>query len=132
MKLQDYRQLFYDQAKKTSDVVRNLAFVGVAIIWVFKKETDTGQIIISATFSYAGVFLIISFILDLLHCVIPTIIWDYFHKTKEKEKGVDENTEIDHPSWMSKPAYFFFWSKISFVIIAYGLIFKEILDRVTL
>lgn len=51
MKLQDYRQKFYDQAEKTSDVVRNLGFAGIAIIWVFKIENaNTREIIIASDF----------------------------------------------------------------------------------
>ena len=75
-------------------------------------------------------FLIVSLIFDLLHCVIPAIIWDYFHKKKERE-GVGEEEKIDHPAWMPKPAYFFLWLKILTVVIAYGFIFKGIFGRIT-
>jgi len=38
MNLQDYRDDFYTYSGKASDISRQLAFAGIAIIWIFKKE----------------------------------------------------------------------------------------------
>ena len=38
MKLSDYRETYYEFSGKASDVTRQLAFAGIAIVWIFKIE----------------------------------------------------------------------------------------------
>ena len=43
MKLQGYRADFYTYSGKASDLSRQLAFAGIALIWLFKKD-DAGRL----------------------------------------------------------------------------------------
>lgn len=38
MKLQDVRSTYYELSGKTSDLVRQLGFAGIALIWLFRTD----------------------------------------------------------------------------------------------
>ena len=42
-KLEQYKDEYQFFTGKTSDIIRGLAFAGIAVIWIF-KYTDSGQI----------------------------------------------------------------------------------------
>jgi hypothetical protein len=41
--VEGYRQDFYDFSGKASDASRQLAFAAIAVIWLFKTDTTSGQ-----------------------------------------------------------------------------------------
>lgn len=42
MKLKKIQEQYYLQTTRASDVARQLAFAGIAAIWVFKTDSSTG------------------------------------------------------------------------------------------
>ena len=65
MRLQDYRETFYEFTGKASDITRQLSFAGIAIIWIFKKETGTA-LTVPHELLWPGVLIVLALFFDLL------------------------------------------------------------------
>ncbi|HPQ42941.1 MAG TPA: hypothetical protein PKZ42_01840 [Syntrophales bacterium] len=124
MKLSEYRNTYYEYTGKTSNVTRQLAFAGIALIWIYKVGNFADgsipkQLILSSA------LLAISLTLDLLHYVWGSFIWGVFCRQKEKQlEDILENPELSAPAWYNWPSNLFFWLKILAVIIAYYSLIK--------
>jgi hypothetical protein len=118
--LQDYRETFYTFSGKASDLNRQLAFAGIAIIWLFKKDNLAG-LSIPRELLWPGVLIVLSLGLDMLHYVVASVVWRYFYRSQEKA-GVDEGKVLTHETYLEWPIYFFFSAKIIIVLAAYVLL----------
>jgi hypothetical protein len=118
--LQDYRETFYTFSGKASDLNRQLAFAGIAIIWLFKKDNLSG-LSIPRELLWPGVLIVLSLALDMLHYVVGSVIWRYFYRSQEKA-GVNEDKVLTHETYLEWPIYFFFSAKIIIVLAAYVLL----------
>jgi hypothetical protein len=58
MKIADYWKDFYELSGKASDISRQLAFAAIAVIWLFKTDTRTGQITIPPELIRAGILIV--------------------------------------------------------------------------
>src|SRR5262245_27354381 len=112
MKLQDYRDTFYEFSGKASDLSRQLAFAAIAIIWLFKKDVG-GQPTIAPQLSWSGIFVVLSLVCDMLQYCTGAAIWRYFYRTKEKAR-ISENAEITASVWYERPITFSFCRKDRF------------------
>ncbi|MDP8217159.1 MAG: hypothetical protein P9M03_00325 [Candidatus Theseobacter exili] len=128
MKLSNYRETYYILSGKASDVARQLAFAGIALVWIFKQEArgipeiPTNLILPSALLASALAF-------DLLQYIWASAIWGGFQKYHEKKRGEEEkDPDLIAPNWFNWPTLTFFWFKLVFVITAYFLIIKYILS----
>lgn len=119
MKLKEYLDDFKWYSEKASDVARQLSFAGIAIIWIFKAGDGIQAKIPNDLILPLG-FLCAALAFDLLQYLSGTIIWDTFHRYHELRAKKDEN--IKASPWLRRPADFFFWFKLIFVIIAYVII----------
>ena len=128
MKLADIRENYYEFSRKTSEVVRNLGFAGIALIWVFRTEIN-GSLIIHPDLYLAGVFLVIGLGLDLLHCVIPTALWGGYQRLLEN-KGTDEAAEVLPSRMINWPGNLCFWGKIIFIMVAYIILTSFMLNKI--
>ena len=130
MKLQDYREDFYTYSGKASDLSRQLAFAGIAIIWLFKKDTVPG-LSIPRELLLPGLFIVSSLTLDMLHYGLGSLIWRSFYRSKEKI-GLPEDKDIHHSIWLEIPLLILFVAKILFVLAAYILIARYLLTAILL
>lgn len=124
MKLKDARENYYTLSGKASDVARQLAFAGIAIIWVFKVDAGPGKLGVPESLYGAGLTLIVSLALDLLHYGIASALWGVFHRLQETKDDLTEETEIVAPHWINWPAIGLFWTKIAVMMVAYVLILR--------
>jgi len=122
MKLTEYRNDFYTYSGKASDLNRQLAFAGIAVIWLFKKDSS-GELTIPRDLVFPGMFIVVSLILDMLHYCVASVTWRLFYRSKEKA-GVNEEIEITHSVWLERPMWFLFLAKVAFVVLAYILILR--------
>jgi hypothetical protein len=114
-----------EASSKSSEINRQLAFAGIAIIWVFKTDSVGRQIVPDELF-LPGLLLVISLSFDLLHYVIQSEMW--YRITRRKEKvGI---TEFTVPEWTNYPGDILYWLKIAATIIAYILLIRFLLARV--
>jgi hypothetical protein len=129
MKLQGYRDDFYTFSGKASDISRQLAFAGIAIIWIFKKD-QPGAITIPRELVFPGLFIVLALSFDLLQYCVASVIWRIFYRSKEKAY-VSEDVELEHSIWLEVPIYIIFWAKIICVFAAYYFIFEYLIRVLT-
>jgi hypothetical protein len=128
MKLEEYKKDSYEFTKSASDLVRQFAFAGIGIIWIFKYEKPIDHLIPVELFKPL-LFLIITLALDLLQYLLPSIIWTIFYKYHEK-KGRNNDYELKANKWYSRPGWLFYYGKIITLSVAYILITNFILNKI--
>ena len=123
----------YEQrSQKASDIARQLAFAGIAFVWVFSGgNTSTGvRIHIPSDLLRVGLLLVAALTLDLLQYVWGAGSWGIFRRVHEKR--IREGIEADDflaPPKMNWPAIGSFWLKLIAVGTAYGLLGIALNDR---
>jgi hypothetical protein len=125
--LSGYRDAYYELSGKASDVARQLAFAGIALIWIFHRESGN-PVNIPQQLILPAALLICGLAFDLLQYVSGSLIWGAFHRHYEKQLGVDSKRNISAPPYFNWPHIFFFWSKFVFVLLGYFLLLKYILS----
>src|SRR5882724_5194543 len=85
MKLKDALKIYYERSTKLSDVVRQLNFAGIAVIWLFRTGDKTGGIPYSECLLWPLGLLIGSATFDLLHYAYASAAWGIFHRVKKKK-----------------------------------------------
>jgi hypothetical protein len=126
MNLKDAREYYYALSGKASDAARQLAFAGIAVIWVFKADAGPGKLGVPQGLHWAGLCLVVSLALDLLQYAIGSAVWASFHRLQEQKDAIAADTEFEAPRWLNWPALAFFWGKIGAVGIAYILILMHV------
>lgn len=117
-KLSEYMQTYYDFSGKASDISRQLAFAGIAIIWIFKTTNNTGFIIPTRLF-YPLLLFAIGLGCDLMQYICGTIVWGSFQWYQERKFGTIQDPDLDAPSWFKFPQMFFFCAKLLLIMMAY-------------
>ena len=128
MKLNDYRETYYEFSGKASDVARQLAFAGIAIIWLFKIRQSgipkiPNELILPAiTLSFTLAF-------DLLQYVAGTFVWGVFQWYKERQlEDLSQDPEIESSTKLKWPQFVFFILKLISLIFSYCLIIKYLIN----
>lgn len=127
MKLSEYKETYEMFTGKLSDINRQIAFAGLAIIWVF-KQTNGMQISICNDLVLPSIFLAVALGCDMIHYIYQSFAWAIFYGNKERE-GISEDEDIDAPRWINIASWLLFCSKILSVIIAYVLIIKYLIQH---
>ena len=117
MKLVTLRDAYDDATSKTSDLVRNLGFAGIGIVWVFKEGVEGDYSVPSGLFGPA-IFLVLTLTLDLIHYIVRSATWGIYHR--HKEKLIDEDVDFRAPSWINIPSNIVFVLKIVSAVLAYS------------
>ncbi|MBN2609933.1 MAG: hypothetical protein JXB00_00080 [Bacteroidales bacterium] len=116
MEIGEFRKKAHEFTAKLSEINRNLAYAGIAIIWIFKIQ-NSNKITIPNALLFPLLFIVLTLILDITHYIYNSIIWSLFHRRKEKE-GL-KNNDIKAPKWYSNVAYFIFFGKVLTNLIGY-------------
>ena len=112
---------------KTSELSRQVAFAGIALIWVFKIESDSGARVPEALV-LPGALLALALACDILQYASGSLAWFFFNRSKERA-GVSLDEDVLSPPWMHWPAQFFFVAKVVIVAAAYFLIFAYLIQE---
>ena len=126
MKLKDCRETFYEFSGKLSDNARNLAFAGIAIVWIF-KQGENGSYSIPDALKTAMLMFVVSLSLDLLQYIWQTFIWGRFYTYKENKLKHDESAEFLAPCVFKNIADVIFWSKVIALVIGYVFMLRFLL-----
>jgi hypothetical protein len=121
MKLKDTRENYYYFSQKTSEIVRQLGFAGIALIWIFRTGGDGKQTIPSELIPPIGL-IVIGLTFDLLQYIAGALSWGIYNRYKEKI-GTNENREFLAPRQINWPTIFFFWAKTIAMVTAYIFLF---------
>jgi hypothetical protein len=131
LKLEDTREIYYETTGKVSELVRQLGFAGIAVIWVFKTEA-AGRQIIPRGFLPAGILIVLALAADLFQYAASVLIWDKFNRKKEieltekaellKTQGITydlEEADFDAPDSINDLTKRLFWTKFVLMFSAY-------------
>jgi len=144
MNLKDANELITNRTAKLGDITRQLAFAGIAVIWIFKKDVEGLPAIPKSLFA-PGILIISSLFLDLLQYGSSSLLWNVYYRIKENEfKGrksakrkpdaakIEEfsKVEFEIPDWFNHVQYFFFWTKVVSIIIAYYFLLKFLFKNI--
>lgn len=122
MKLSEFRKDFDYYSGKASDNVRQLAFAGIAVAWIFRQGSD--GIKLSTPLVWAIFLFIVALGLDLLHYVVGARIWRKFVEDEEKKIPDDAEGEANDPDIeadpnLNKPLFGFYNAKIGAIFFGY-------------
>ena len=131
-RLSDYKLTYEEASSKVSDLSRQMALAGIAIIWIFRQTDLSGQIIckelIPPLFSF-----ILTLTFDILQYIYKTVAWYIFFRTREKKinkKNPDPTTQAN--PIINLPTWILFGSKIVSLIIGYIMIFIYLFDKLAI
>jgi hypothetical protein len=124
-----YWQDFYEFSGKASEVSRQLSFAAIALIWLFKTDTPTGQLAIPHDLILPGVLIVAALAADLLQYITAALIWRFyaFYLESKHIRGVER-----HNKWLERPIFVLFGIKIVLVIWAYVLILLFLIRKLGL
>ena len=99
MLLKDAFEVDRVQSTKASDIIRQLALTGVAIIWIFKNDArpDHSQVIVPVNLYWPAAFMVFTLFLDLVQYVISARAWRKYAneaEATEKAKQQDPNLRV--------------------------------------
>lgn len=136
MKLKTARESYDYYSETASEVARNLAFAGIAVVWLFTVVTD-GNLMLSGKLLFGIFFFVLSLALDLLHYAISALIWGAYARMHEHEGSGDSkivrpnDADIpDPPNFVNWPALAFFWLKIISVAVGYLSLLADLVGRI--
>ncbi len=127
MKLKDCRENYNYFSGKTSDIVRQLGFAGIALIWIFKNDTD-GQQLVPAELVPPATLIVVALIFDLLHYISGTAVWGIYNRMQEKAR-ITQEQEFLAPLKINWPTNFFFWGKTVIMVVAYFQLLRFLANR---
>ena len=144
MNFQELRTTKDNYTRQTSDLNRNLAFAGIAVIWIF-VSMKSECLYIPLYLLIALLLFVLTLTLDLLQYVFLSISWVLFFRYVEKrnndkikfpwvylfnyrEKYTKDNFKV--PANISNIGYVFFFLKITSNIAAYGFLSYFIAKRI--
>lgn len=127
MTLKDARSAYDYSSGKLSDLVRQLSFAGIAVVWMFK--TGTGGIPFDVRLVWPLKFLVTALAFDLLHYTYASYAWSRFAHKQERE-GAKDSDIVKPDEKINWPTLFFFWGKALLCVTAYGLLLIFLWDRV--
>lgn len=123
MKLSDIRNDYFTYSTRVSEIIRNLNFAGLALLWILSHE-DAECFFNSKENLIPLRLLVFLMVTDVLQYLIQSIIWYtyYMHKRKEllKENIEDvENAIINENEAYNIIPWCFWGLKILFTLLAF-------------
>lgn len=104
MNIVDTRNIYYGHTSNLSLVCRQLAFAGIAIVWIFTAKKDS-QILIPDDLIIPLVCFITALTCDLCQYFYSGVAWQIFNNCKEKEYYNVESNTFDQTAEFSAPKY---------------------------
>lgn len=120
MKLQEAQKHYYDHSGSASNSARQLAFAGIAVVWILVTQNNVVNVQANALRAPLLVF-VVTLALDLIQYYGQALFWGAFARYKEK-RGEEEFSGA--PEWGNWIGLACFWAKGFFVAVGYVLLFR--------
>lgn len=128
MKIEDYRKFYAEASTKASDVCRQLAFAGIAVVWVFAEGKDAAKTV-PPGLVWPSLFLVLTLATDFFQYVVKSIIWGAYVRELERDgHTVDKDLPL-HSSLLVWPVDFLFHAKLALLFIAYCMLLVFLVRR---
>jgi hypothetical protein len=116
--LADVRSTYFEASKKVSEVLRQYALAGIALVWVFKGN-GASTFGLDPKLLTASLWILGAISADFLQYVATSYIWyGYFRFKETKDKNLDQ--QFVAPEYMNWPNQTLFLLKVVALVIAYG------------
>lgn len=112
-------------------MARQLAFAGIAVIWIFTNNDDSG-VSLPSSLLWPALLFVSALASDFLQYISLSIVWFLFTRHKEKQLGADFEGAFSWSSKLNYPGYAFFWLKCALVLIGYVLLGWYIYEQIKL
>src|SRR4051794_33672426 len=130
MKLEELRKDRDYLTQKLGDIVRQLDFAGIGIIWIFRAGgPGTGGVHYGHELIRPLLLLGGSLSFDLLQYVYASVVWDLIHRHYDK-KGTKPETDIRVWKYTNSPTRLFFWTKTLLCAAAFILLMGFLWARI--
>lgn len=110
---------------RASDVARQLAFAGLAVVWILREASGNP---IGPTLVAPLLLLVAALTLDLLQYVWCSFIWTIFYNY-QFEKHKSDGAKIDIPDAINWISYACFWLKILALVLGWASIADAVLNK---
>jgi hypothetical protein len=118
MKLQTCRDKYYEASGTLSENARKLSFAGIAVIWIFKRQSEN-VVVLPQILTTALLFFVACLTFDLAQYIYQSVVWCRFHDQKENELNHNEKVEFLAPKRFTVVANLLLVSKVLLVVIGY-------------
>ena len=131
MKLSEARESYYSNSARASELTRQLAFAGIALVWIFNSPVQNQSIALPRELMLVSLWLVLALILDFAQYVLGTLIWGFFSRRVEVKKPhrVGEDVEFAASPFMNWPGLICFWAKLAVLAFAYFKLGSFILTK---
>jgi hypothetical protein len=121
MKLSAARECYYSHSGNASAAARQIAFAGIAVVWVFNQPQSGRPIDLPYQLVLVLLFLCAALAFDLLQYALSTAIWGFYSRRKEKElrHKFHDDPSIEPPRQLNWPGIAMFWLKLAALLSAY-------------
>lgn len=120
MDRKEIRDDYYAVSGLASGVARALALAGIAVVWVFREQSDAGYHIPDAL-RLPAIFLIIALACDLLHYFYQAAYLGIYNLWLHY-KDVPEKQTVQVPAWLPIPGVVLWTGKMLATIGGYALL----------
>lgn len=128
MSLKTCWDTFKSNTTSASTIARQLAFAGIAVVWIFTNR-EQGGLALNNSLLWPSLMFVSALVCDFLQYLSGSIIWYLYTRKKEKELGAECKDEFSWSEKLNYPAFFFFWTKCALILVAYGLLGKYIISQ---
>ena len=123
MRFEAFRTIYQTQSERASAVTRQLAFAGLAIVWILRDEVGK----LPPSLHPGALLLVIGLACDLIQYALTTWLYHCRYMSLKGRAGdegaaLQDDTEVVVPAWLHTPGRYLFAAKIGLVIAAYGCI----------
>jgi hypothetical protein len=109
------RETYYEASGKLSDIVRQLAFAGIAVVWLFGYLVSDQRL--DPEYVWPALLIILSLACDFLQYAYRTAAWGIYGWWIEKSNR--DKAEFRAPRMINWPSLFLFCSKAVLLAAAY-------------
>jgi hypothetical protein len=119
VKLSELREAYYKSTEKASELVRNLGFTGIAVVWILKTGDHAGGIKFSDELLLPLALSVGGLSCDLLQYLYKSAVWGSlnWHYWRKHHNNDADVTIAGGWNWL---ALILFWLKAALVIVAFG------------
>ena len=121
MKLSAARDCYYSHTGNASAAARQIAFAGIAVVWVFNQPQSNKLIYLPDELITVLLLLCITLAFDLLQYTFSSAVWGIYSRFKEKQlkHRFHDDPDIEPPSELNLPGIVMFWLKLAMLVGAY-------------
>jgi hypothetical protein len=117
LSLGDVRDTYFQASQKVSEILRQYALAGIALIWVF-KGSGANAFGLDTKLLKASLWIIGAIGADFLQYVATSYIWfGYFRSKEKKDKNLDQQFTVSR--YINLPNQILFAVKIAALFTAY-------------